>query len=114
MDTNQPATVPSVQAADIGERIARMESKMDFVATREDIAFVRREIEATHTEIERTRSGIEGARSEMANLRADLLTEIANVQTVVANREASMQRWLLGITGTAMLGVTTALIRTFV
>ena len=125
MDSKQPPQTPTAPATDIGERIAHIESKMDFVATRDSIALVRTEMANMNadlrTEIEGTRTEIEGTRTEMANttariaeLKADLLTGIAEVKTLVATREASMQRWLLGITGTAMIGVTTALVRTFV
>ncbi|MYL10885.1 MAG: hypothetical protein F4010_01780 [Cenarchaeum sp. SB0669_bin_11] len=78
-----------------GERIARIETKMDFMATHKDIAAVRTEVEGTRTEI--------------ASLKGELLTEIAGIKTLVANREASMQRWLLRITATTVVGVSTAL-----
>ena len=68
--------------------MARMETKMDYVATHKDIAEVR---------------------TEVTSLKGELLTEIAGIQTLVANREASMQRWLLGITATTVVGVSTAM-----
>ena len=97
---------------------------MDFVATREDVALVRREIEGTRTEIEGTRTEIAKTNAHIDSMQGELLTRmagmetkmvaaIADVKTLVANREASMHRWLLGVTATAMIGVTTALIRTF-
>ena len=100
--------------------MARMETKMDHVATHKDLAAVRIEVAKT------------GARN--ADLRVEVLkeigdvktevggvkTEMAYVKTLIANREASMQRWLLGITATAIVGISTAmagvaatLIRTF-
>ena len=68
--------------------MARMETKMDYVATHKDIAEVR---------------------TAVTSLKGELLTEIAGIQTLVANREASMQRWLLGITATTVVGVSTAM-----
>ena len=69
---------------------------MDFVATHRDTAMVR---------------------TEIASLKPELLTEISSIKTLVANREASMQRWLLGITATTIVGIgtamATALIRAF-
>ena len=118
MDTKQPPQTPAAPAASIGERIAHIESKMDFVATREGVALVRTEMANMNaglsTEIEGTRTEIANTNARIAELKADLLAGIAEVKTLVATREASMQRWLLGITGTALVGVTTALVRTFV
>ena len=118
MDTKQQPKASAVQAAGIGERLVHIESRMDFVATREDVALVRTEMANMNadlrTEIERTRTEIANTNTRLAELNADLLTGIAEVKTLVANREASMQRWLLGITGTAMIGLTAALVRTFV
>lgn len=79
MDAKQPSTTSAVQSAGIGERLVHIESRMDFVATREDVALVRTEIGKTN--------------AQMAELKADLLTGIAEVKTLVANREASMQRY---------------------
>ena len=104
----------STEIADLGERVARIESKMDFVATREDIALVRREVEGTRTEIANTNTRIANMQAEllhvMARMESKMVTEIAAVNTLVATRETSMHRWLLGITATALVGVTTALI----
>ncbi len=84
---------------------------MDFVATREDVALVRTEM--TNMNLDR-RTEVANTSARIAELKTELLTGIAEVKTLVATREASMQRWLLGITGNAMAGVTTALVRTFV
>ena len=99
MEPQQSTQAPNNQMAELGQRMARMETKMDYVATHKDIAEVR---------------------TEVTSLKGELLTEIAGIQTLVANREASMQRWLLGITATtvvgvssAMLGVAAALVQTF-
>ena len=62
----------------LSERLARVEAKMEFVATREDIA----------------RMG-------------------QDLATLIASKEASMQRWLLGITSAALASVVIALLRTF-
>ena len=62
----------------LSTRLARVEAKMDFVATREDIA----------------------------NMGRDLAT-------LIANKEASMQRWLFGITSAALASVVIVLLRTF-
>ena len=35
--------------------------------------------------------------------------EVGDVKTLIANREASMQRWLLGITGTTIVGISNSL-----
>ena len=69
---NHPSNPEAVGSA-FGERLAAIEAKMAFVATREDIALLRKEF---------------------------------------ANREASMQRWLLGITSTALASVVIVLWRT--
>ena len=108
MNNKQPSQTP---AADIGERIAHIESKMDFVATREDVALVRAEMANMNADLS---TEIANTNARIAEMKGDLLSGIAEVKALVANREASMQRWLQGITGTAMVGVTTALIRTFV
>ena len=76
---------PEAAGSAFGERLAALEAKMAFVATREDIALVRKEI---------------------ANSTAAL-------STLIANREASMQRWLLGITSAALASVVITLLRTF-
>ena len=88
MESQQSTQSPNNQMAELGQRMARMETKMDYVATHKDIAEVR---------------------TEVTSLKGELLTEIAGIQTLVANREASMQRWLLGITATTVVGVSTAM-----
>ena len=107
---NDPITV-------LGERIARMEAKMDFVATHKDLAAMDAKIEATHTKIETTHTKIEAThtkieatRTEIASLKGTLLAEIAGIKTLVADREASMQRWLLGITATTVVGMGAAMV----
>ena len=102
MEPQQSTQTQNDQIADLGQRMARMETKMDFVATHEDLAAVRMEVEGTRTEIE-------GTRTEIASLKGELLTEIAGIKSLVANREVSMQRWLLGITATTVVGVSTAM-----
>ena len=87
----------------LGERIARIEAKMDYVATHKDLAAMDAKIEATHTKIEATRT-------EIANLKGTLLAEIAGIKTLVVSREASMQRWLLGITATTVAGIGAAMV----
>ena len=57
MESQQSTQAPNDQIAELGQRMARMETRMEFVAT----------------------------------------------------REASMQRWLLGITATTVVGVSTAM-----
>ena len=116
MESQQSTQTPKDQFSELGQRMARMETKMDYVATHKDIAEVRTEIATTHkdiaevrTEIESTRTEIEGTRTEIASLKGELLTEIAGINTLVANSEASMQRWLLGITATTVVGVSTAM-----
>ena len=67
------------------ERIAALESKMDFIATRQDIAVLRHEI----------------------------ATSFSELATLIDDREASMQRWLFGITSAALASVVIVLLRTF-
>ena len=105
MDTKDPSQSNNGQIVGLSERISRMETKMDFVATHKDLGAVRAEIAKTDARI--------------ADLRTEVLKEIGGVKTLIASREASMQRWLLGVTATtlvgvitALVGVTTALIRT--
>ena len=88
MEPQQSTQTQNDQFADLSQRMARMETKMDYVATHKDIAEVR---------------------TEVTSLKGELLTEIAGIQTLVANREASMQRWLLGITATTVVGVSSAM-----
>ena len=88
MESQQSTQTENDQIAELGQRMARMETKMDYVATHKDIAEVR---------------------TEVTSLKGELLTEIAGIQTLVANREASMQRWLLGITATTVVGVSSAM-----
>ena len=114
MEPRQSTQSQNDQIADLSQRMARMETKMDFVATHEDLAAVRTEIERTHTKIERTHTEIAKTDGRIANLRVEVLKEIGDVKTLIANREASMQRWLLGITSTTMVAITAVLIRTMV
>ncbi len=74
---------PGSAGSGFGERLAALEAKMDFVATREDIAVLRREI----------------------------ATSTSASSALIANREASMQRWLLGIISAALASVVIALLR---
>ena len=50
---------------------------------------------------------IGGVKTEIGGVK----TEMADVKTLIADREASMQRWLLGITSTMVVAVTAVLIR---
>ena len=102
MEPQQSTQTQNDQFAELSERMARMETKMDHVATHKDLAAVRTEIERTHTEIAKTDGRI-------ANLKVEVLKEIGDVKTLIANREASMQRWLLGMTATTVVGVSTAM-----
>ena len=102
MEAQQSTQTYNDQFSELGERMARMESKMDHVATHRDLAAVRSEIAMTDARI--------------ADLRVEVLkeiggvkTDVADVKTLVANREVSMQRWLLGITATTVVGVSTAM-----
>ena len=91
-----PSATPrseDVGGAIFGERLARIEARIEFMATREDIALARREIVDT---------------------KAELRTSIADLKTLISERESSMQRWLLGITSAALASVVIALVRTFV
>ena len=114
MESQQSTQSPNDQIAELGQRMARMETRMDYVATHEDLAAVRTEIERTHTKIERTHTEFAKTDGRIANLRVEVLKEIGDVKTLIANREASMQRWLLGITSTTMVAITAVLIRTLV
>ncbi len=120
MAPQQSTQIPNDQIAELGQRMARMETRMDFVATHKDLAAVRTEIAATHKDIAAVRTDVEGTRTEIASLKGELLSEmaqmntamvaeVASVKTLVANREASMQRWLPGITATTVVGVSTAM-----
>ena len=95
MESQQSTQTQNDQIAELGQRMARMETRMEFVATHKDLAAVRSEVQGTRTEV--------------ASLKGELLTEIAGIKTLVANREVSMQRWLLGITATTVVGVSTAM-----
>ena len=77
-----------VGGAIFGERLARIEAGIEFMATREDIALARREVVDTKAEV--------GA--SIADVKAELRTSIADLKTLISEREPSMQRWLLGIT----------------
>ena len=116
MEAQQSTQTQNSPIAELSERMARMETKMDFVATHEDLAAVRTEVEGTRTEIEGTRTEIASLKgellSEMAQMNTAMVAEVASIGTLIANREASMQRWLLGITSTTMVAVAAVLIRT--
>ena len=103
---NPSATPPHEDAggAIFGERLARIEARIEFMATREDIALARREVVDTKAEV--------GA--SIADVKAELRTSIADLKTLISERESSMQRWLLGITSAALASVVIALVRTFV
>ena len=109
MDSQQSTQAPNDQFPELGQRMARIETRMDFVATHKDLAAVRTEIAATHKDIAAVRTDVEGTRTEIASLKGELLTEIAGIKTLVANREVSMQRWLLGISATTVVGVSSAM-----
>ena len=91
MDTQDPTKTNNEPISELSERMARIETKMDFMATHKDV---------------------EGVRTEVASMKGELLTEIAGIRTLVANRDASMQRWLLGVTVTMVVALTAALLRT--
>ena len=67
---------------------------------------MRTDVEGTRTEIASLKGEL---LSEMAQMNTAMVAEVASVKTLVANREASMQRWLLGITATTVVGVSTAM-----
>ena len=69
-----PDSSSSRGGGDYGERLARIEAKLENMATRENLA---------------------------------------RIETSIAQREASMQRWLLGIIAMAAISLVVALIRTF-
>jgi len=48
----------------------------------------------------------------MAQMNTAMVAEAADTRTLIANREASMQRWLLGLTGTTVAALAVALFRT--
>ena len=114
MDTQGSTKTNNEQTVELGQRVARMETnmarmetKMDFMATHKDLAAVRTEIEGTRTEIASLKGEL---LNEMAQMNTAMVAEVAGIRTLVANREASMQRWLLGITATTVVGVSTALV----
>ena len=105
MASQQATQAPNDQIAELGQRMARMETKMDHVATHKDLAAVR-------TEIGKTDARIADLRVEVLKEIGGVKTGVADVKTLIANREASMQRWLLGMTSTTMVAITAVLIRT--
>ena len=48
MEAQRSNQTENAQFSELGQRMARMETKMDFVATHRDLAGVRTEIAATH------------------------------------------------------------------
>ena len=117
MGTQDSTKSNNDQTVEFSEHIARIETKIDFVATHKDVAAVRAEIEGTRTEIASLKGEL---LNQMSQMDTAMVAEVAGIRTLVANREASMQRWLLGIAATtvvgvssALAGVTAALIRAF-
>ena len=109
MDTQDSTKTNNDQTVELSERMARIETKMDFVATHKDLSAVRTEIEGTRTEIASMKGEL---LNQMSQMNTAMVAEVAGIRTLVANREASMQRWLLGITGTTVATLTAVLIRT--
>lgn len=68
-----------------GERLARIEAKMEYMATREDVAEVK-------TLIER---------------------EVGEVKTLIERKETTMLRWLCSMVVVAIISLVAALVRTF-
>ena len=90
-DVDSPRVVPLNPAGgaggggDHGERLARIESKMEYMATREDVAEVK-------TLIER---------------------DVGDVKTLIERKEATMLRWLCSMVVVAIITLVAALVRTF-
>ena len=134
MDTQDPTNASNEPISELSERIARietnmarMETKMDFMATHKDIAAVRVEIEGTRAEIASMKGELLNQMAqmntamvaEMARMNTAIAAEMAETntaiegtRTLIANREASMQRWLLGLTATMVVALSAALFRT--
>ena len=87
MDIQRPSKTQAASATDIGVRIAHIESKMDFVASREDVALVRTEMANMNADLS---TEIANSNARIAVLKGDLLTSIAQVKALVANRDASL------------------------
>ena len=102
MESQQSTQAPNDQIAELGQRVARMETNMVRMETKMARMETKMDYVATHKDIAEVRT-------EVTSLKGELLTEIAGIKTLVANREASMQRWLLGITATTVVGVSSAM-----
>ena len=93
IERNESAQVHSQlrDAGTLSERIAHIEAKMDFVATREDIALVRREIEGTRTEIANTNARIaEMSASKVVSLASSTFTCQASFREVHFRKQTLM------------------------
>ncbi|MCY3641032.1 MAG: hypothetical protein OXH37_08475, partial [Gammaproteobacteria bacterium] len=102
MESQRSTQAPNDQIAELGQRVARMETNMVRMETKMARMETKMDYVATHKDIAEVRT-------EVTSLKGELLTEIAGIKTLVANREASMQRWLLGITATTVVGVSSAM-----
>jgi len=109
METQGSTKTNNDQISELGQRVARMETNMAHMETNMARIETKMDFMATHKDIAAVRTEVEGTRTEVASLKGELLTEIAGIKTLVANRGASMQRWLLGITATTVVGVSSAM-----
>ncbi len=62
-----------------GERITRLETEMNHVATRADVAAVRTDIEAVRTDMQAVRTDMETVRIYMANMQASIIKWMAGM-----------------------------------
>ncbi len=73
-----------------GERIARIESRMEFVATREDIADLKTRF------------------AELDTRFAELDTRFAEIKILIAKTDSALLKWLIGIVVTVAVAIATA------
>ena len=69
MESQQSTQAQNNKIAGLSERMARMETKMDYVANHKDLAAVGTEVEGTRTEVARTDARITGLRVDWPDLR---------------------------------------------
>ena len=112
------------------ERISSLETAIQHLATKEDVANLRVDVETVRTDLERVRTEVAGVRTELRTeiqinrteiegVRTELRTEIESVKTQVATVNGKVDsiqsqlktwRWLIALivpSGIAIIGLIT-------
>ena len=97
-----PATHPGNGGGNGGgieSRLARLEARMEYVATKEDIQKLATKIAERETSI---KEDIQKLATKIAEKESSSKEDIQKLATQIAEKETSMLKWIIGTTLTAM------------